>query len=385
MTRVSSIRRTLLPALLVLAVATAVATAPAAEAGPREVPRGFFGVMYDSVSLAATDARQVGQHALMARSGVETVRIGFVWEFLQAGEGDSFDFTYTDRYVRYAATHGLDVLPVMLYAPPWARIFPGRRYSPPETRPYLEFLRASIRRYGSRGSFWREHPGVPRRPLRDWQVWNEPSIRGFWDVGRANARYGFPHGYAQLLRASHRVIKRTDARARTVMAGMVGAAWKELRLLYRAGMGNAFDVAAVHVYPQNAKRVAGALRLVRAALDENGGKRKRIYLTETAFPASRGRVKPISNQRQESRNGMAKLLADVYERLIDQRKALGLDKVFWYTWATSYTHPSSNFEYSGLLRAPGGRSFTPQPALSAYRRTARRYQGCAKTSRGACR
>ncbi len=382
MISVPPVVKRLLPCLLALAALGALA--PVVEAAP-QTPRGFFGVMYDGVGLAASDAKQDGQHALMARSGVETVRVGFVWEFLQPNEGDAFDFSYTDRYVRYAATHGLDVLPVMLYAPPWARAFEERVYSPPETKPYLEFLRVSIRRYGSAGSFWRENPSVPRRPLRDWQVWNEPSIRPFWDVSRNDARYGWPHGYVRLLRASNRVIKRTDPRARTITAGINGPVWRSVRVLYQAGVGNAFDAVAVHVYAQNEGRVLGALRMVREALDDNGGQRKRIYLTETAFPASLGRVKPIANQRQETRTGMARRLTNLYEGLVDRRKALGLDKVFWYTWATSYTHRSSNFEYSGLLKAPGGRTFTPQPALRAFQRTARRHQGCVKTNRGACR
>lgn len=383
MIRVRRTLKGLLPGLL--AVAVAAAPAPAADAAPREVPRGFFGVMYDSVGLETTRAKQDGQHALMARSGVETVRVSFVWSSLQAEQGGPFDFESTDERVRDAASHGLAVLPVMLYAPKWARAFEGRALSPPKTQPYLDFLRASIRRYGSRGSFWRENPTVPRHPVRDWQVWNEPSIRPFWEVSRADKQYGWPRGYARLLRASHRAIHQTDPRARTITAGINGPAWRSVRVLAKAGAKNAFDVFAVHVYAQTEGRVVGTLRLVREALDATGAKRKRIYLTETAFPASKGRVKPIANQRQETRNGMAKLLASLYERLVPQRKALRLDKVLWYTWATGYRHPSSNFDYSGLVGSRRGSSFTPQPALAAYRRSARRYQGCVKNSRAACR
>lgn len=369
---------------LVVAGAVLMAIAPAAGAAPRKVPHGFFGVMFDSVALKATAVSQEEQFALMARSGIETVRVGFVWDFLQPTEESDFVFDYTDNFVRLGARHGIDVLPVMLYAPPWARKFPGRLYSPPEIGPYQDFLRASIDRYGPGGSFWSENPSLPRRPIRDWQVWNEPNKTFFWDAKPGSA-LGWPRGYGALLRASNRTIKDTDPWARTVTGGLVGKSWEELRRLYRVAGKSSFDVAAVHIYPQTEDRVIGALRLSRRAMLDNGDRAGRMFLTETSFPSSRGRVKPIADQRQETKGGMARRLTKLFELLVTERKNFNLDKAFWYTWASSYTHPSSNFEYAGLLAGPGGKNFRAQPGLRAYRRAAQRYEGCAKTSRGACR
>ena len=369
--------------LLVLAGLLALA-APAAAA-PREVPRGFHGVMYDGKSLDSPPGVQERQFDLMARSGVESVRAVFDWGFIQPGPEPEFDFTRTDRFVSLAASRGIKVLPVMLYSPPWARVFAGRFHSPPRTSAYTAYLRASIARYGSRGSFWRENPNVPRRPLRDWQVWNEPNIRDFWDVSPRNRRYGWPQGYADLLRASHRAIKATDPKARTVVGGLVGLSWLELKRLYRAGAGNSFDVMALHIYTQTEPRVFEAVRRVREVLVRAGDSRKRIFLTETAFPASRGRVPAIKDQRQETPRSMAKRLTGVFDLLARRRLEVGLDRVYWYTWASGYRHPTSNFEYSGLQASPDGLKFKPQPALRAFRRSARRLQGCAKNVRGACR
>ncbi len=176
---------------VVLALAVLGCLPALAEAAPRTVPQGFFGVMYDSVALQGSDAVQERQYALMARSGVETVRVGFVWEFLQPSRGDDFDFTYTDRYVRLAAAHGLDVLPVMLYAPPWAREFRAAALLAAEDE--------GLRRVPARldQTLWvarlvlaREPRNCRPGPIRDWQIWNEPNIRAFWDVSREHPRLG---------------------------------------------------------------------------------------------------------------------------------------------------------------------------------------------------
>lgn len=372
--------------LTVLAVFVAVlALCPAASAAPRKVPRGFQGVMYDGASLDSPVAVKRRQFDLMAASGVESLRVVFIWELLQPERGSEFDFERTDELVRLAAKRRISVLPVMLYAPPWARVFPDRLYSPPYIRPYQAFLAASIGRYGRRGTFWADNPDVPKRPIRDWQVWNEPNIRDFWDVAERNKRYGWPRGYARLLRAADRTIKAEDAGARTVLAGLVGETWIDLRRLYEEGVRNSFDVAAVHVYAQTERRVLGALGLTRDAMDAAGDRRKRMFLTETAFPASRGLAEAIGRQRQETPRGMARRVRRLLSLLSRARAKLKLDKVSWYTWASGYRHRTSNFEYAGLLASPDGIEFSRQPALRSFRQTAKRLQGCAKDRRGRCR
>ncbi|MDQ3643939.1 MAG: hypothetical protein M3356_00285 [Actinomycetota bacterium] len=371
-------------ALLVLAATLGLSSA-ASAAVPREVPRGFQGVMYDGASLHSPAPVKERQFDLMAASGVESVRFVFIWENMQPTRDSEFNFEQTDPIVELAATRGITVLPVMLYAPPWARAFPKRILSPPRTQAYQAYLRASIERYGPDGSFWLDRPDVPWRPIRDWQIWNEPSIRPFWDVAQSNERYGWPHGYARLLGAADQTIKANDAGARTVLGGLNGLAWDELRRLYNEGARDFFDVMAVHVYAQTPRRVLGALRLTREALDEEGDVRKPIFLTETAFPASRGRAKAIEHQRQETPTGMARRVTDLFSLLAKARRELKLGRVSWYTWASGYKHRTSNFEYAGLLASRDGLTFRAQPALRAFRSIARRLQGCAKDPRGKCR
>ena len=80
---------------------------------------------------------------------------------------------------------------------------------------------------------------------------------------------------------------------------------------------------------------------------------------------------------------MATKLGQMYAKMAGRRTALGVGKVFWYTWASPYGRGGSIFDYAGLLRYDGD-TFTEQPALGTYRRSARRFQGCTKTVTGVC-
>jgi hypothetical protein len=360
--------------IIVLAAALLIA-APAAEAAKKtKVPRGFASVMLDMGLEHDPPATVASQIELMRVNGVQSLRTVFNWDEMQPAPNGPFDFSRSDLIVREASLRRIEVVPVMLYAPPWARVFPREVASPPRTEPFRRFLRAAIARYGSRGSFWAQNPSVPRRPLRYWQVSNEPHFRVFWDAP-PSSRFAWPHGYARLLRAAHRTIHRADKRAKTVMAGLFGASWTELRRIYRAGRTEGqFDVAAIHVYVQDQARVVESARRVRRELRRAGDGRKRLWITEFSFPSSLGRADPIANQRQETPAGMAKRLTATYLALARRRRALRLDRAYWYTWSSPYPSPrgSSNFDYSGLVARRGPFTFEPQPALEAFRRVAER-------------
>lgn len=363
-----------------------LAIVPTAGAAKRKVPRGFFGTMYDGAVAQAPFTAQDKQFAVMAQAGVESARLLFPWVNMQPYQGMKSDFSRTDVTVGAAAAHGIDILPVVVYAPYWARLNKKRPLSPPKSpRSYAAFIRAAIKRYGPKGSFWAEHPGVPRRPIRRWQVWNEPDIRPYWEVS-SKSRYAWPKGYGQLLKAANKAIKRADRGAKTVLAGLTAVAWLDLRRAYkRGGIRGHFDIASLQVYPQTERRELEAITMVRKELVRAGDRRKPLYVTEVAFPASRGRVKPIGHQRQETAKGMARRLSSMYSLLARRRAKLRLERVYWFTWGSRYGKSRSNFDFAGLIKTADGITYKSTPALSAYRRTAQRWQGCAKNALGTCR
>jgi hypothetical protein len=370
-------------AILVAAFAALLIVAPGASAA-RSVPQGFFGVMWDHGVATASPEVQDSQWDLMASSGVESVRTVFNWAAAQPdGRGSAFDFDRTDGVVRRAALRNIEVLPIVFYAPRWARAYRNRFTSPPRSRvDYVTYLAALVDRYGPSGTFWTDNPDLPRRPVREWQIWNEPHLPAYWDAPE-RGRYGYARGYPLLLRASYNMIKDLDPGANVVMAGITQRAWEEIEVLYRRGIKPYFDVAALLIFPQTVRRAVKATAFFRDAMRRRGDGRKPIYLTEITWPASKGRTQGIRFQGQETPRGMASKLSGMYSAIARRRRALGVGKVFWYTWASPYGRGGSIFNYAGLQRFDE-QAFQPQPALAAYQRSARRLQGCQKTATGVC-
>ena len=372
------------PLIAVVAALVALLVAVPGASAQRSVPQGFFGVMYDHGIEKASDGVQDEQWDLMASSGVETVRTVFDWADAQpGGRGTEFDFERTDGIVRRAALRNQDVLPIVFYAPPWARAYRNRFTSPPKNRSdYVTYLAALVERYGPDGTFWTDHPELPKHPLREWQIWNEPHLPAYWDAPEKGP-YGYARSYPLLLRSSYNIVKSLDPGAKIVLAGITQRAWEEIEILYQHGIKPYFDVAALQIFPQTVKRAVKATRFVRDAMKTRRDGRKPIYLTEITWPASKGRTEGIKYQRQETPRGMATKLSQMYRAMVLRRRALGVARVFWYTWSSPYGRGGSIFNYAGLQRFSEGR-FTSQPALGAYQRAARRYQGCTKTVTGLC-
>jgi hypothetical protein len=372
-----------LSSAVVAALAVLLVAAPLAH-GARSVPQGFYGVMYDHGITHAPGDVQDPQWDLMASSGVESVRTVFSWAGAQPdGRGSAISFEDTDPVVARAALRNISVLPVVIYAPAWARAYRGRFNSPPKQRSdYVTYLAALVERYGPQGTFWAEHPELPKLPLREWQIWNEPHLADYWDAPERGP-YGYLRAYPPLLRASYNIVKDLDPGAKVVLAGITQKAWEEIELLYQRGVKRYFDVAALQIFPQTVRRAVKATALFRQTLRRRGDRRKPIYLTEITWPASKGRTDGIKYQRQETPRGMASKLEQMYRAMAMRRRALGVGKVFWYTWSSPYGRGGSIFNYAGLQRF-AEMSFQVQPALGAYQRSARRFQGCQKTVTGLC-
>lgn len=351
-----------------------------AAAGARSVPQGFYGMVYDGGVTSAPPAVQDAQFARMARAGVESVRTVFSWSDAQPVQGGPADFSHTDQLVGDAAAHGIDLLPVVIYAPPWARQDSSLFNSPPaDTAGYTAYLQALVARYGPSGSFWAEHPELPKRPLRTWQVWNEPQLHFQWNAP------GFAQGYGALLQASYKALKAADPGCRVVLAGATNLSWQIIAQLYKqGGIHGFFDVVAVHPYTATPAHVVRIVQLVRGVLRSHGDGRVPIWVTELGFPASKGKVRS-NNTLQTTPRVATRRLTQTYNLLASRRRdpSLLVGRVYWYTWASSYRGPDI-FSFSGLFRFNGA-SFQPRLQLAAYAQSARKHEGCVKTAAGRCR
>jgi hypothetical protein len=368
---------------ILLAAAVVLPVMPGAAAAQRAVPPLFYGANWDGeIEMNAPDSLRDSENARMARSGVESVRVPFEWSRAQPREDLPFNHTRTDRFVRHAVTHGIDILPVVILAPRWAREYPNVAHSPPKSFvDYTRYLRALIQRYGPDGSFWVENPLLPKSPIRALQIWNEPHLQFQWSIPTG---MDYAPGYGKLLRASYKAIKAADPGATVVLGGLSNFSWQYLDHLYEKGrIKGAFDVAAMHPYTSKADGVITLLKRFRIIMRRNGDAKVPVWITELGLPASKGRIKS-KNKLQTTDAGMGQYLSRAYKLLVKNLSSslAGVQRVYWYNWASVYC--CEQFRFTGLLQYDNEETVKPMPALEQYVRSARRYQGCEKDEKAQC-
>jgi hypothetical protein len=369
-------RPRLLFALLLVALvhASAITVAPeSVSAARRQVPFGWLGVTASGPALSVSIdlSREMD---VMVSAGVESVRPPVYWNEAQP-DPYTTDFSLTDRFVAAAAAHGLRVMPVVVGTPGWAALRAGDPYSPPRSPDtYARYLRLLVARYGPRGAFWSEHPGLARVPIRTWQVWNEPNLTIFWSV------QPFARGYVRLLRAARDAIKAADPGATVVLAGLVNSSWLDLAKVYQAGGRRYFDMAAVHPYTFFTRNVVRIVALNRSTMASYGDARKPIVVSELSWPSGRGYVRQSFIGKTLTEQGQAQRVAQVLPWLATARRRYRIAQVAWFTWLSPALGSQDPFDYSGLRRLKGGTVF-PKPALAAFQTAARRLEGCAKSVR----
>ncbi|MEA2444065.1 MAG: polysaccharide biosynthesis protein PslG [Thermoleophilales bacterium] len=371
---------------LTLAQHFALALAPATAAAQPRVPFGFFGVNAGGGTLLEHGDLE-SEFDLMLGTGVQSVRQPFQWEWAQPyaswadvppdrasqfrdEAGMPTDWTLIDRQVAAAARRRMAVLAVVHGVPEWAARYPGQSSSPPrDARQFAAWMATLARRYGPDGTFWAEHPELPRVPVRDWQVWNEPSLVIFW-----SDRPWAP-GYVELLRASRDAVRAVDPGGRIVLAGFPNDSWNALNEIYKAGGRGLFDAMAVHPFTAWPQGVVQIVRKVRKVMAAHGDRKIPLMVTETAWTSSKGRI-PSKDPWQVTERGQARRVTQLLRMLAGVRRRLGVERVYWYTWMTTDSEPDYSFDYAGLRRLRGAGPAESKPALAAYRRTALGLSGC---------
>jgi hypothetical protein len=357
---------------VLLALLLALLAPGGAAAAARQVPRGWLGVVADGPLNLPDYAQADAEWDRMAGAGAETVRAAVYWSQIQPGSAADLDLSAPDRMVGAAARRGLTVLPVLQGTPAWAAERPGDPASAPrDPEDFARLVSVLVSRYGPSGSLWRDHPELPRLPIRAWQIWNEPNLTRYWNHAP------WAPAYVALLKRADAALKTADPGARTVLAGLPNESWKALATLYRAGARGAFDVVALHPYTGEPRNVVRLVEYARREMRRRGDGRVPIWVTELSWPAAQGRTVAQHGGFETTERGQARKLATALPLLVDARRSLGIGRVYWYTWISAEGVTDSAFDYSGLRRVRQGRTVSA-PALATFTRLARRLQGCAK-------
>jgi hypothetical protein len=324
------------------------------------------------------------QFGLIASSGVQTIRAPFYWSvaqpysswgelppmyraaFTNGSGGIPTSLSGPDQIMTAAAARGMTVLPVVIDAPPWdGRALSGYGgWLPRDDGLYAQFLTTLIQRYGPRGSFWAQHPELPRRPIRMWEVWNEPNIDDFWPT------QPWASTYLALLHTAHSAIKRADPGARVVLAGLTNKSWLDLASIYRhRDARSLFEVVDVHPYTKYPTGVIQILSSVRATMDQAGDRRKPIIVAEGGWLSSLHQT-TRAFPWETTEAGQARNLGALLPLLASYRRTLGLIGFDWYTWMGDEYPEAPPFNFSGLLKFHAG-TVRAKPALAVFGQKAR--------------
>jgi hypothetical protein len=342
-----------------------------------KVPRGWIGMFVDSPLLEQSGIVRA-EHAEMAGAGVGSVRAVFDWRTAQfyrrignvpaedrsrfrTPRGVPTDWTVIDSQVSAAARNRLRMLPVVMIAPDWARLPGGQTPIPKASKPFARFVATLSGRYGPRGRFWDEHPELPRVPLRDWQVWNEPNFDYYW------YEQPFERRYVALLRATRRKLRRVDSGARVVAAGFANRSWDTLESLYRHGARRHFDAAAVHPFTETVDGAVEIVRRNREVMNSRGDGGTPLLVTELTWTSAGG---DHQSGVATTEADQAEKVSEAYRALAAQRRRLGVGGVFWLSWLTT-DRDGDIFHWSGLSRVTSENTVERKPAFFSFREVAR--------------
>jgi hypothetical protein len=316
-----------------------------------------------SGSLTKPGAPLKSEVDVMADSGVTALRMPFYWNNIEPAKGQ-FDFKAIDPFVAATARAHIELLPIALRTPAWAAAHPKLVNSPP-ARPsdYADFMTALVDRYGPQGTYWRDNPDVPKQPIQAWQLWNEPNHDHYW------SDQPYAAGYVRMARAGSDAVHKADPGATVVSAGFADRSWESVSEIYRAGAKGVFDAIAIHPYTFEVQNVMRLVRYARRSLRQAGDPDRPLWLTEVTWSSGK-RPGHTPFPFETTVPDQAKRLGEAIPQLIAQRKALGIDRIFWENWISTDSNHENPFDFSGLrVLHPDGK-VTAKPAFDAYKKIA---------------
>lgn len=292
----------------------------------------------------------------MGAAGVRLLRFDAIWAQLEPRPG-VFDWSASDAAVSALARHGLRWWPVLGFAPAWAATVPGALHSPPrDPAAYGAFAGAFAARYGSKGTFWAGHPDLPRLPVADYELWNEPNTSQFWVPAPD------PAAYAATFVEGATAVRQADPAARPVFGGLSPSgsdAWVGLVLAARPDAKGLISALSLHAYAETPDGVLGHVRAVRAALDAVGLPATPIDVTEVGWQTQPSSARYLATPEQRARRlvAAARLLAD---------PALRVGAFLPYAWTTPEADPARGDDWYGLAPRDGTTEDTPGTRAIAY-------------------
>lgn len=343
------------------------------------LPARFWGVVPQAVPTPEQAER-------LAAGGVDTIRIPLDWGGLQPTRNGPIDFSATDVIVERAAKADIEVLPFITGAPSWAipqTFVPGGGSAKTSAHlpatgaaatAWAKVLEELVKRYGPFGAFWAEHPAVPVRPIRAWQIWNEPNFKYF--VTKPN-----PAEYGKLVKVSYAAIKAIDPGAQVILAGLFARpkgsrvpgtkkhkslnwfASDFLAAMYRGtpGIRTKFNGTALHPYTSRYQELPEEIEETRKVLSLNHDAAKGLWITEMGWSSQPPPANPLTNVFAKGPAGQVTQLKGAFSLLQGHQAQWRVQRVYWFS--VDDTVGTCNFCNGTGLFATG---FHPKQAWYAF-------------------
>jgi hypothetical protein len=240
-------------AALLAAVALLLGACGSDDDSSNDAIGGDYGEFF---GIAPSETPNEADLARMTAGGIGSYHLLFAWVNIEKQKG-VYDWAAYDAEFSQLAAAGIEPIPYVVSTP---GVYSDVGTNPPtddeETfDAYADFLKAAVGRYGEGGAFWEQlaetDPDIEPRPVKTWEIWNEPNSSVFWTPAPD------PDAYAELIKRSSRVIKAEDPTAEVMTAGMFITPQSEgaiestdfLRQVYdHNGVADAVDVVALHPY-----------------------------------------------------------------------------------------------------------------------------------------
>ncbi|HEY2052575.1 MAG TPA: hypothetical protein VGH14_01420 [Solirubrobacterales bacterium] len=363
-----------LTAALAVLVALGVFAASAAAVSAK-----FFGVVPQS-SLTQE------QFNTLKQGGVKSMRTALIWAAVQPSHSGPYEWASFDTQVERAAQSGIELLPFVIGTPTWAvpnATVPGTGAKAPSRLPatgtagtaWSTFLKAAVARYGSNGTFWSENPLVPDKPIKVWQIWNEPNFKYF-------VAHPSPTEYGKLVKLSSTAIKSVDPTAQVLLAGLfakpAGARYLKgkkvmhatspnyfgsyfLEQMYKTnpGIKSSFQGVALHPYVARYRQLPAEIEELRGVMKREGDAAKGLWVTELGWSSEP--PQGPSNVFAVGSAGQARELKGAFTLLKADAAKFRLQHVYWFS--VDDAPETCNFcNGSGLFR----KGFVPKKSWTEF-------------------
>jgi hypothetical protein len=356
-----------------------------------------IGMQDTSLNGPGTDAATAPSYQTLQSMGASFVRVSVPWALIAGStpfdmsnpSAPQFRWTSTDKAVRRAAAHHLQVLFMLYYAPTWAEgpgippatdLNVGKGAWEPNAALYGQFVHAVAERYS--GDFPDPlHPGLALPRVKDYELWNEENLGGYV------AGPDTPGQFRALVNAGYSAIKSVHSDNFAVLGGIAPIAppgiysrhpvpfTQQLLCLRPLRHGYArikgcpqvhFDAFAIHPYVLAATPTKPAYNKLDFLVPDTGKITKILRAAERLHTVNRGPHPMWNTEWAWFTNPPQAVYGDpplTAARYVDYSMYLfwknGISLVIWQTLADITAGPNPG---GGLETAAG----VPKPDMTAF-------------------